>query len=449
MKLDKGLKIGLIILLIILVSVISFVGIYVQDKNSMKNILKEYSLGMDLEGNRTVGVLVDESTKTIYYDKDGKVVEEEKKDGSKEVIPVNSKESLNKENYIASKEIVEKRLNDLGVSNYLIRLDEKTGKMIVQLPEDSRTDLAVQYIYSAGKFTMEDEDGNVLLDNSNLGAVRVGYASETTGTKVYLNLEFNKESIEKLKEISNTYTPSTDEEGNDTSKKVTMKIDGNELMSTSFSEEISNGVISLAIGNATTDRNSLNSYIEQGTNIAILVNNGKLPVVYKLNQNRYVKADITTESLKMPVLVVSIILLIACVVLIIKYKKNAILASITYIGYVAVLLLALRYANVLITLEGLFGILICVVLNYIFVMHLLRVLNRKEDSSIEKKEAFDKAIKDLILLLIPALIVGITLCFTNWISMYSFGAIIFWGILLILVYNTIVTRTLISLSSKK
>ena len=54
MKLDKGLKIALIILLIILISIISFVGIYVQEKKSMVNVLKDYQLGMDLKGSRIV-----------------------------------------------------------------------------------------------------------------------------------------------------------------------------------------------------------------------------------------------------------------------------------------------------------------------------------------------------------------------------------------------------------
>lgn len=40
----------LTVIIIILLSVVSFVGIYVIDKNSMKNIIPEYKLGMDLYG---------------------------------------------------------------------------------------------------------------------------------------------------------------------------------------------------------------------------------------------------------------------------------------------------------------------------------------------------------------------------------------------------------------
>ena len=78
---------------------------------------------------------------------------------------------LTKENYLKTKKIVEKRLNDLGVMEYLIRLDEKNGALTAQIPEDSLTNLASQFLYSRGEFTVEDEDGQVLLDNSNLDKV--------------------------------------------------------------------------------------------------------------------------------------------------------------------------------------------------------------------------------------------------------------------------------------
>ena len=70
MKVDKGLKIALVILLIVLVSIISFAGLYVQDKKSMVNVLKDYQLGMDLKGSRVVTTNVGTGNKTIYYDKD-------------------------------------------------------------------------------------------------------------------------------------------------------------------------------------------------------------------------------------------------------------------------------------------------------------------------------------------------------------------------------------------
>lgn len=67
---------------------------------------------------------------------------------------------------------------------------------------------------------------------------------------------------------------------------------------------------------------------------------------------------------------------------------------------------------------------------------------------IDVKTAYNKTTQAMLFVLIPALIVGITLCFANWMSIYSFGALIFWGILTIFVYNTVITRTLLVDSAK-
>ena len=63
---NRRLKITFIILLIILLSIISFVGLFIQNTKFMKNILPEYQLGMVLDGYRNVSVKVSEETETIY-----------------------------------------------------------------------------------------------------------------------------------------------------------------------------------------------------------------------------------------------------------------------------------------------------------------------------------------------------------------------------------------------
>lgn len=75
----KALKRTLIILLIILLALISFGGIYIQKTKFVENILPEYKLGPDFTGLRNIGLKVSDATKDIYYDLDGNVVDEEGK----------------------------------------------------------------------------------------------------------------------------------------------------------------------------------------------------------------------------------------------------------------------------------------------------------------------------------------------------------------------------------
>ena len=62
---DRRLKIALITLLIILLSLISFVGLFVQDTKFMKNKVPEYILGMDLDGYRAITLKVSDEKETV------------------------------------------------------------------------------------------------------------------------------------------------------------------------------------------------------------------------------------------------------------------------------------------------------------------------------------------------------------------------------------------------
>ena len=438
---NRRLKITLITLLIILISIISFVGLFIQNTKFMENILPEYQLGMDLRGHRAITVEVSNETTTKYYDEEGNEVDEEVENGTSEEVPINSDDVLTSDNYKLTKEMIENRLSDLGISEYLIRLNEDNGTITVQLPEDSMTDLASQFLYTRGVFTLEDEDGQVLLDNSNIDSVTVGYTTSTSGTTIYLSFEFNKDSVETLREISNTYVESEDEEGNDTTKEVVLNIDGSTLLQTSFSEEISNGVLQLIMGTS-SDSDTIQSNIEDASNIAILLNNGPLPIEYTVEQNRFIKSEITLDDFIVPAIVVGVIIILAYLFLIIKYKKLGLLALISHIGYAALLLIIVRYTNLVITIEGICGILISIVLDYILLVYIIKALKNTDKNLIEYKKVFDKSLLSIILILIPILVIGVVMSFATWLPVYSFGTIVFWGMLILGLYNVAITRIL-------
>lgn len=68
------IKILTIVLLIILISMIGFFGIYAQEKNQMKNSVKDYSYAMDINGARTLKLQVNKETSEVIKDKDGNVI---------------------------------------------------------------------------------------------------------------------------------------------------------------------------------------------------------------------------------------------------------------------------------------------------------------------------------------------------------------------------------------
>ena len=62
MKLQKKINIVIILLAIILVSIISFVGVYKKYQNKMINVIPNYNVGTNLDGHRKAVIEVDNST---------------------------------------------------------------------------------------------------------------------------------------------------------------------------------------------------------------------------------------------------------------------------------------------------------------------------------------------------------------------------------------------------
>lgn len=451
-KQGRKLVIGMIVLIIILISLISFVGIYVENKGKMVNKLPDYLLGMDLKGNRVINLNIDESTNEVIKDAEGNVIEsatdeEIQQNGYiKESVPVNSKESLNSENYQVSKNIIENRLKELKVSNYIVRQNNDNGNIVIELKEDTQTDNIISSISEVGKFEIQDSNTKeVLMDNSSLKGAKVLYQNSQIGMNVYLNIQFNKEGRKKLEEISRNYTSTTDEEGNTTEKKITMTLDGQTIISTSFDEPITTGEIPLSIGNSSTSSSEdVADYIKQANTMAMILNNGKMPITYTIKGNKYIQSDISKNDVKKVIFVVGIIALVMLIYLILKYKKQGLLSAISYVGLIATFLLIIRLTNVEISIEGIAGILLIGIINYIMLMILLKEIMKEQNMS----KAIKSAIIKFSFTIVPIYIISIVFTFISYLPIYSFGMVMFWGITLILIYNMIFTRSLL-LNSKE
>ena len=146
--------------------------------------------------------------------------------------------------------------------------------MTITIPEDDTTDNIVSSLGTMGKFEIVDSDTNeVLMNNGDIKQSKVMYGSNSnsssatsSGTVVYLDIEFNKEGTKKLEDISSKYTnttsnntsnntttetenttntenntDTTSNKSSSTTKKITMKIDDETIMSTAFDETLKTG----------------------------------------------------------------------------------------------------------------------------------------------------------------------------------------------------------------
>lgn len=474
----RKIKILVITLVIALITMIGFFGIYVNVQNRMEDKVKDYSYAMDLEGTRNIRLKVDTQNKTTIKDAEGKEVtdtenltdEQIAENGyTKEETPYNNPEDLNAENYKKSKKVIEKRLEKLGVENYTIKLDEQTGDIIVELTENNNTDTIISNLYTVGKFEIVDSETNeVLMNNDDIKLANVMYGSgsssgtTSSGTSVYLNIEFTKEGSKKLEDISGKYvkteaeatnetTDETSEETSETTeKKITMKVDDEEIMSTSFDEPLRTGKLQLSIGTASTDNKTIQGYVEQASSMSTVLDTGKMPVKYTIEGNEYILSDITDNELQIVGYVILAVTVLALIILVIRYKTRGLLGAISYIGLISIFVLVIRYANVILSIEGLFAIALIMILNYIFINKMLsKIKNNKELNKTKVNVATKETYKEFFIKIVPIIIAVISFAFIKWIPISSFGMVMFWGIALIALYNFIITSNLLKLTAKE
>ena len=451
MKAQKKLNVVLIILVIILISIISFVGIFHQNKNKMTSYIPEYDLGTDLEGYRRVILTLDDSD-----------------EGNTDDVKTHG-------NYVKSANIIKKRLDSMKIIDYSVRCDESTGQIEMTLPENIQTDYILADITQKGKFEIIDTSNNeVLMNNDDIRSVDVTTvpSSYSDSTAAYMNINFNGQGSKKFKNITKTYqnvienetvsnevenitentstneaTNSTEnetaegEEEEETSKEVSLKIDGTSMLTTTFTEVIDNGVMSLTLGSA-SNSSQLNILKYQAESLAAILENEVMPLQYTVTGNMYISSQIDNNDLNVLIYIGIALAVIIFIITIVKFKGKGLAVSIAQIGYIALYLLILRYTNVTMTLEGIFGIGLAFIINHVFSLIFLDNLTKQVEKS------FEKAITKFGLVMIPVLIFSVVCCFSGWLKVFSFGMVVFWGLITSILYSLLITKPLIKSLSK-
>lgn len=471
----RKVKILTIVLAIVLVTLVAFGGVYIKTQNRMENKVKDYSLGRELEGARVAEIKVSQS------DEDS---------GEQNT------ELLTEENYKIVKKTIENRLNKLNIEDYTISLNKQDGTIRVEFPEDENTDSYVYYLTVQAKVQIDEKaeesetDTNTenvatteLINDEMIKSAKYSYTQNANGQyQVYLELALTDEGQAKIQELSGTYaflkseideiesaeesnsettenTESTNNtettEGTNTENASTENQETQEqnkkiatltIAGTEYSiSKIDKNKITVLIGVESTNTTTVNNNIAVAAELEMLINAGKYPVEYELTANRYVYSSISTEQLLYFGIAVLAITVVILLVFSIKYRKIGILTSISYIGFISLFLLILRYANVTITIEGIGGIIIVMIINLAFIKTIL--------TRMQKMKMLDEAInytyKNVFSKLIPVIILVIVFCLSGWTNLSSFGMVMFWGLMLMAIYNILVTKTLLKLEEEK
>lgn len=458
MKTLKRIEMVAILLFVAIIIFASFFGVYKKEDFRTVNIIKDYKLGMQFTNTVVLNYKPTTEEKEVIYNAEGDVVID---DGQTEYTEengytvknemVNNEQNLTKENYKLTKKILKNRLKGMNVGEYELKLNEETGEITITLQDSDEVHEISEHLGQKGLFNVIDkETKNSLLDYNDVKSAKVVYGlSDETGTSttIYLQINFNKDGAKKLEEISTVYVKTTEEQENeegekeevDTTKYVSVVLDGQTYSSTYFGEKMSTGVLYIPIAEVQNNED-VEEYIKEINNIATIINNEVLPIDYDFSEE-HVETKMTQNMIFIGIAIPAIILVVACIVLIVKFKAKGFIATFLQIGYIALLLLVIRYTNVVITIEGILGIIISAILNYILVYAMLS--NLKKKGQIEWKLIGKFALRTIIVY-----ILAVVLAFNSLTRINSLGMTLVWGSFCLYIYNLAITRNVLKMLNK-
>lgn len=444
----KRLTTIILTLVAVILIIVGFVGVYLPKYNKIENVVPDFNLGTELNGVLECRFTPDlsEEEKTVFVDKDGNIKGEvvESEDGTlpetsytieTKNIKANEDKALTKENFEKVKEIFKERLKLAGATEYSIRLDTETGNMVVELSQNDDTELLYTTMLSLnGEFTIEDtQTGVILLDNSHIESAEPYIGQIESGEYVVcLKVNFNEEGAKKLKEISNRYITYVSSTGESTTDTISIKLDGQDLREPMyFSEEHTLTYLNIIMSDALTDQEVINETTESIQTIANIINSGKLPVEYEEETPRLILSSVPEDIIDYVMIGIAILLVVALVVLIVRFKMRGFIAGILNGGFVAFVILALKYLQLVISPSSLIAIFFVIILNLVFLKLYL-------------KNSYLEAMKKYYLMIVPVIVVGFIFTFFVTESVAGIGTVLFWSLLIQIMYNFVFTKLAIN-----
>ena len=452
----------IVVLLIVLVSLISFLGIHKRNLNTWKSILPDYQFSKELSEIRTFEFSVDTSTKdkssdentaenttgnttenatntvaegtTENTDNTANTTDTNSTNTTAEQVSVNDPAVLTKENYLKTKKIVENRLKDFGIADAEVTVNENNGKLAVSVPYEGTTDYSAALASQKGKIEIIDsETKEVLMDRSMIKKASAYYQQannndsatatkdDTVSYNLGVKLTFTSEGQKKLNELSKTYIETTDENGKTSQKTITVQIDGEDKYITYFTPdgEYTELAIPLYRSVSADDMDTFNSDYKDCFVTQTILNNDEFPITYKLTSGSFIESDLGENFVKGLSIAGIVLLAIVIVLTIVKNKKDGFCASIIEIGYIAILLLIIRAASVSLTLSGILTIAIMAIVKYFLLLAFM-----KTEKAIDKLEKFG----NFILTIIPFIITIVVFALGKEVNTQSIGSVGIWGI---------------------
>lgn len=370
----------------------------------------------------------------------------------KRKIADNPEEVLTEDNYKISKNMIEGYLKAANISEYKIKENEKTGQIIVSVPEtkkianltsdpitdetsDTQRAKSVESILSTtGSFEVKDSiTGKVYLTEKHIKEAK---ANIYQGYGVILDIKLNDEGKKILSDVSRKYVQE-EKDGKKYEKKATVTVAGMELVKATFAEPMDEGLMQINLGNGYgKNKDVITAIYGEAKRLENALKVGKTPIKYNVEQKTSgIKENINYKNAKIILLVILTVMLILALSLVFKYGLKGLYAMLVNISFVVVLLLAIRYTDVVVTIPSLVAVVVAYILEYVI---LLKYLQNTKENDYEIADEVVDTLKYTFILIISS----ITLSFSHNILLSSFAMTLFIAIILLFTHNYIFVKNM-------
>lgn len=236
----------------------------------------------------------------------------------------------------ALKEIMRKRVDNIGVSEPIIQL-EGDDRIIVQLAGVDNPDEAINILGRTAKLEFRSPRGEVILTGSDLAdakGVRNPGATDPREENV-ISLQFSDEGTRKFAEATTRYYGQT----------ISIYIDGQEVMSPQVKTVISNGQAQISGGYT----------LEQAIAEAAVLKGGALPVDVEVMSKRTVGPSLGADSLQKSLYAGLVGMALLLIFIIAYYRLPGVVAAISLVVYTLILTWLICWLKITLTLPGIAG----------------------------------------------------------------------------------------------
>lgn len=244
---------------------------------------------------------------------------------------------ITKDDIDKAKAIIEKRVNEMGVSEPVVQADYQKDRIIVDLAGIQNPDQAVNILKTTAQLTFRDPKGNVVLQGDELQDATAGPGQN--GDYV-VNITFTSDGAKKFAALTTKYL----------GQKIGIYLDNKLLQDPVVQSPITNG------------QGEITGYssLQEAANYAVLLRSGALPVSLSIAEKNEVGATLGVDSLHKSIMAGIFGLAFIFLFMLVFYRLPGVVADFSLVVYALLVLWALWSFRAVLTLPGIAGFILSI-----------------------------------------------------------------------------------------